>query len=413
MFNELGAMSSVQKYPVPEARKIALDRTRNLKMARSSHRYVRGSTLHFYEWLATLKSDSIPEGPAIWICGDCHNGNIGPVADNAGAIAIQIRDLDQTVIGNPVHDLLRLALSLASAARGSDLPGMTTALMLEAIMDGYENAFDADFDREGDVEPPKSVRLAIRESRAANWKTLAAARIGGPDPKIPIGSRFWPLSEEESAEIARLSETDEIKALATALRRRDDDAKIKLVDAAYWLKGCSSLGLLRYAALFSIHSRKSGLQFCLLDFKEATDPIAPPAANAEMPQNNAARVLEGARSLAPNLGERMRGAEFLGKPVFVRELLPQDLKIEIGGLSSSEAVKVARYMASVVGKAHNRQLDADARRLWLAELRRNRSKRFDAPTWLWKSVIALLGVHEEAYLAHCWRHALADRAREA
>jgi uncharacterized protein (DUF2252 family) len=33
--------------------------------------------------------------------------------------------MDQTVIGNPARDLIRLGLSLATAARGSDLPGIT------------------------------------------------------------------------------------------------------------------------------------------------------------------------------------------------------------------------------------------------------------------------------------------------
>ncbi len=68
-------------------------------------------------------------------------GNLGPVASKDGGLAIQIRDLDQTVIGNPAHDLIRLALSLAMAARGSDLPGVTTARMMERMMDGYEAAF--------------------------------------------------------------------------------------------------------------------------------------------------------------------------------------------------------------------------------------------------------------------------------
>ncbi len=36
---------------------------------------------------------------------------------------IAIRDLNQTVIGNPAHDLMRPGLSFATAARGSDLPG--------------------------------------------------------------------------------------------------------------------------------------------------------------------------------------------------------------------------------------------------------------------------------------------------
>ncbi len=42
--------------------------------------------------------------------------NLGPAADLKGDIDIQIRDLDQTVIGNPAHDSLRLGLSLVSRA---------------------------------------------------------------------------------------------------------------------------------------------------------------------------------------------------------------------------------------------------------------------------------------------------------
>jgi uncharacterized protein (DUF2252 family) len=114
----------------PLDRASTLRTQQSLKMARSAHAYVRGSTVKFYEWLEAQKRGSLPEGPAVWICGDCHAGNLGPVAALDGRIAIQIRDLDQTVIGNPAHDIIRLALSLATASRGSDLPGVTTARIL-------------------------------------------------------------------------------------------------------------------------------------------------------------------------------------------------------------------------------------------------------------------------------------------
>src|SRR5271167_213916 len=109
----------------PTDRVSTLRLLQTLKMARSAHAYVRGSTVHFYEWLEAQKRGTLPEGPPIWICGDCHAGNLGPVAAADGRVAIQIRDLDQTVIGNPAHDLIRLALSLATASRGSDLPRVT------------------------------------------------------------------------------------------------------------------------------------------------------------------------------------------------------------------------------------------------------------------------------------------------
>jgi uncharacterized protein (DUF2252 family) len=81
-------------------RSSTLEAARRLKMAASAHAYVGGNTAKFYEWLAVSPvARELPGGPGIWICGDCHLGNLGPLSDGEGAIAIQIRDLDQTVIG--------------------------------------------------------------------------------------------------------------------------------------------------------------------------------------------------------------------------------------------------------------------------------------------------------------------------
>jgi uncharacterized protein (DUF2252 family) len=102
----------------------------------------------------------------------------------------------------------------------------------------------------------------------------------------------------------------------------------------------------------------------------------------------------------------MRAVNFLGKSVFVRELLPQDRKIEIDQLTRDEAINVSRYLAAIVGKAHSRQMNGQTRKQWQIDLRRNRSKSLDAPNWLWTSVVELLTCHERAYLEHCRKHAL-------
>jgi uncharacterized protein (DUF2252 family) len=65
-------------------KQVELSQTRNLKMARSAHAYVRGSTVKFYEWLED-SAGKVPSGPPIWICGDCHVGNLGPLADAKAA----------------------------------------------------------------------------------------------------------------------------------------------------------------------------------------------------------------------------------------------------------------------------------------------------------------------------------------
>jgi uncharacterized protein (DUF2252 family) len=386
----------------PDDRISVLRLRQTLKMARSAHAYVRGSTIKFYEWLEQQKRGTLPEGPPIWICGDCHLGNLGPVAGVDGRVDIQIRDLDQTVIGNPAHDIIRLALSLATASRGSDLPGVTTAHILEQVIEGYQAALRQDAD--AIEEAPKSIQLVMKQSVGRSWKNLANERIKDAKPTIPLGSRFWAPSKSERAAIAELFQTLPLRHLATSLRSRDDDASVEVTDAAYWMKGCSSLGLLRFAVLLRIGSGKKR-DLALMDVKEAVPAAAPRYAKAKMPKDQAERVVEGAIHLSPLLGKRMAAATLEEKSVFIRELLPQDLKIELEQLSVPDAMRAASFLAGVVGKAHARQMDAATRKSWSNELDRHRSQSLDAPSWLWSSVVALVGAHEVAYLEHCRKYA--------
>jgi uncharacterized protein (DUF2252 family) len=381
-------------------RSAALGVQRGQKMARSAHAYVRGSTVKFYEWLEAQKRRSLPEGPPVWICGDCHAGNLGPLANADGKVEIQIRDVDQAVIGNPAHDLIRLALSLATAARGSDLPGITTAKILEQMIVGYESGLS----QRGieNAKRPETVGLTLRNAIRRTWKHLAEERIRDCKPNIPLGNSFWPLEKTERSTIRQLFMQEDVRKLATMLRCRKDDAGVEVLDAAYWVKGCSSLGRLRFAIVLGV-GKKSKRSLCLMDVKEATDAAAPSYRHTSMPKCNAERVVEGARHLAPHLGERMLATRLFGRSVFLRELLPQDLKLEIDRLTCDEAMEIGRYLASIVASAHGRQMDATARRAWRKELQRNRSKSLDAPSWLWSSVVALVASHEAAYLEHCRR----------
>jgi uncharacterized protein (DUF2252 family) len=188
-----------------------LGERRNLKMARSAHAYVRGNTQKFYEWLESAAGKLIPEGTPVWICGDCHVGNIGPVANVKGALRWQ-------------SEILTKSLS---------------------------------------------------------------------------GIRRMTLSRQEKTEIEGLFEAKEVHQLVRSLHGRDDHAKIRVVDAAYRMKGCSSLGRLRHAVLLRVG--KGGYQdggLCLIDIKEATKPLAPRAEHGARPRNNAKRVVEGAQKLS-------------------------------------------------------------------------------------------------------------------
>jgi uncharacterized protein (DUF2252 family) len=402
--------------PDPNHRAATLIARRELKMARSAHAYVRGSTERFYDWIASDGGHHVPTGPAAWICGDCHVGNLGPIGHPEGRAVVELRDLDQTVIGNPAHDVVRLALSLAMSARSSDLPGAITTRITEDLVAGYERAFEGEKPSEEIEDLPDPIRLVMRQAVRRTWDGLFDERLGAGDGRvIPIGKRFWPLSNEERTALHQLVEQEDVRRLVAKLESREDNAKISFVDAAFWVKGCSSLGLWRAAVLVEVRYRsKKGNKrksLSLLDVKQAVDASAPWAAGIAHDMAPGERVLAGARKLAPALGLRMVAARVLDRSVFVRELLPQDLKVELDHISVEDGRSVAYYLGMVVGRAHGRQLADDERRSWHREMHTHRSKNIEAPLWLWSALVDLVGVHERAYLEHCRRHALAELKR--
>jgi uncharacterized protein (DUF2252 family) len=202
-------------------------------------------------------------------------------------------------------------------------------------------------------------------------------RIENAKPSIPLGRNFWPLSKSERKDIEALFNEEKVRRMVTALRKRDDDSSVTVLDAAFWVKGCSSLGGIRYAVLLGIDGKRG--ENCLIDVKEAKETVAPHNQKAEMPKDHAERVVRGAWHLSPALGDRMLAAEFQNRPVFLRELLPQDLKFEIEHLTPKQAIKVAKFLAAVIGKAHARQMDQATRHSWRATLATTVPKRLMRP----------------------------------
>ncbi|GJD34376.1 DUF2252 family protein [Methylobacterium aerolatum] len=381
-------------------REAELLRSRRLcKIAASPLSYVRGSTARFYEWLADFPPGTLPEGPPIWICGDCHLGNIGALADSEGRVRMQIRDLDQTVIANPAYDLVRLTLSLVTAGLTAPLSGIAVARMIEAIALGYVAGL-ATPDRESEDDGESAiVETTRRQALGRRWRHLSEERLRGKSARLPRGKRFLDLSADERAAFEALLGTPGFRDRVLGLGP-DGGGELSLIDAAYWIKGCSSLGKMRLAGLVRVAGAKDRSKVALIDVKEAVPYLAPAAEGALLPDDLAQRVVEGARALSPALGERMIAGRIGETPVIVRELLPQDLKIVAEQFSKDEGVRVARSLAAVVGRAHGRQLSPEDLRRWRACVEAD-GWHERAPHWLWSSVTDLMGLHQSGYLAHC------------
>ena len=111
-------------------------------------------------------------------------------------------------------------------------------------------------------------------------------------PSIPLGKRFWVLSRQERSGLNRLFQSDDIRELVTSLRGRKGRAEIKVLDAAYWVKGCSSLGRLRYAVLVGVGAKMTPKNMCcLFDLKVGVRARAPGCQSDGFPRGRLSRTL--------------------------------------------------------------------------------------------------------------------------
>jgi hypothetical protein len=89
---------------------------------------------------------------------------------------------------------------------------------------------------------------------------------------------------------------------------------------------------------------------------------------------------------------RMIGtARLRGKSMFVRRLAPQEDRIDLGKLASTDLEPLARHFGVLLGAAHKRGAERAPRKPWSAEEQAGLVTR----------AIALAGAHEAFYLAYC------------
>lgn len=378
----------------PAERAARLRALRDEKTCESAHAFVRANAALFYATLAAHPSCVV--GPSIWVSGDAHVENAGAVCDAKGNVELALNDFDESVVGNPSFDVARLALSLATLLRSAGFSAVDVRTTTAAIADGYEGALE----HPSKKAPPKAARLVrmLEGAARADRKDLLTRLTGDDHPSaLPIGDRFWPLSAAGRAAIEALVSED---AVATLVKLGGDDAKCKVrfVDAVFRVAGTASLGGFRAAALIEVDGAAKGERLRVLDLKEV-QPAVTPRDDARTPKDDAERILQGTRALAPAFGARKLGAVVQGRSVIVRELMAQERKVNLDGCKRDELADLGGSFGEMLGRAHGRQLEANVARAWRSTFAARRPDGAP-PSWLWDALSSLVAAHEHAYLEH-------------
>ncbi len=165
---------------------------------------------------------------------------------------------------------------------------------------------------------PFSISRLSDFDRNAMASRVAGQRIKGVAPDIPLSKRFWPLTADKRQVVESLMTQEDIQRLVTSLRGCKADAGARVLDAAFWRKGCSSLGRLRVAVLVAVGTGHAE-RHSLTDMEEATIAVAPGIAGRSMTRDDAERVVTGTCNMSPFLEVRMATHE--NAPPDLRRLL--------------------------------------------------------------------------------------------
>jgi uncharacterized protein (DUF2252 family) len=368
------------------------------RMTPSPLALLRGSAPLFYELLD--QHPALFEGPRGegWLVGDCHLENFG--AYRAGAlttsgsgrgarapsdgVVFDLNDFDDAFVGPWRIDVLRLLTSLILGGREMGTDGPTTLDLCDTLLDAYVGAA---FHRRKVQASSHAVRALVDKVQARSRKELLDART-----ETVRGVRRFVRGVRYEDIPAKLRDKSE-RAFAKYARRlprteRPDDDALEVIDAAFRVAGTGSLGCLRVALLVRGKGGADGAW--VFDMKEEGTPSA--ACLVRPPKLGPAERVETA--LRSNLARppRMIGTTSLrGSSMFVRRLMPQEDKIDLGRLSTSDLGPLARDLGAILGTGHRRGAKQIPRQAWTSKERARLLAR----------AVGLAGLHEALYLAYC------------
>jgi len=370
------------------------------RMTQSPLALLRGSAPLFYDILATHPSLAEGARGKGWLAGDLHLENFGayrplPIGDEhekterGGLAAFDLNDFDDGVVGPWRFDVLRLVTSLILGGRELGADGPRVLDLAHALVDAYGSHVSGE--HKGLPEAPECVDRLVERVAGRSRKELLDARtvIKHGQRQFVRGDRYLDLPPAIGKRVEGAF-LDYVRGLDEDMR--PDREALDVVDAAWRVAGCGSLGGVRVAVLARGKGGVDGAW--VFDMKEEETPSATrvlgrPAKRFRF--DPAERVCAAYRACVDR-PSRLLGATTLGgRSMFVRRLAPQEDKLDLTALRSSDLDPLAVYLGALTGRAHARGATKKPRKAWTHEER-------DA---LVDRAIALAGIHEAIYLALC------------
>lgn len=284
--------------------------------------------------------------PKVDIGGDTHLGNFGvirgPRPERQAVWALN--DFDQAGKGSPEADLERLATSAVLTARAKNYSPSEQRELVKKIAKAYVQGVEKGGPGYIDSKYAKGYVQDVLD-RANTQTRHDLLREWTHDGKFRETADLKPLSASESASLKTA-----VEAYGATLGH---DAPVKhplqVLDMARRLNaGGSTLGLDRFYVLVA---GVDGKRARILELKQ----FPPPAVDGSSPDLSQAKPAEVVKLAAELTGFKsplLGSAQIDGKPMLVRELEPEKVRVDPRELSGKQLSDLAEQAAAMLARSH-------------------------------------------------------------
>ncbi|MGB6519120.1 MAG: DUF2252 domain-containing protein [Candidatus Cybelea sp.] len=363
-----------------KSRLLELIALRHERMAASAFAFYRGSAVVMAADLASLPVTGI----TVQACGDAHIANFGFFATPERRVVYDLNDFDETLPGPWEWDVLRLAASIALAARARSFPANAEHQSVLAGVRAYREAM-AYFTTLSPLEvfyQRVDVKRVIRETplhrrvlrrifdrarRRTAQRALPKLTRGSPPQFVDQPPTFRRLRmDEEGGQIAREAHARYLETLPAHVRMLRD--RYKLHDVALKVVGVGSVGTACFVSL-SLTDQGESL---LLQIKEAQASVLEGYTKPSEFTNHGERVVIGQRILQAAADIFLGWFTLGGRDYYVRQLRDMKTSANLDIVTAPQLEFMAEYCGWTLARGHARSGDPHAIAAYLGS-----SERFD------------------------------------
>jgi uncharacterized protein (DUF2252 family) len=341
---------------------------RHERMLASPFAFYRGTALIMASDLSTMPVTGI----RVQACGDAHIANFGIFGTPERNLVFDVNDFDETLPGPWEWDVLRMAASIALAARARNFSDAGSLAVLESLRTYREamghfasiSPLDVWYERVDLEAAGERGRIA---RRSATPGAVARARQQTGENLLPkLTTDTPPRFVDQKPTFERIDLDGQTAGDARAVVKGYRETllphvrvlleRFTLHDLALKVVGVGSVGTLCLAALFLTEHGDP----LLLQLKEAQASALEPYVGSSRYANHGQRVVAGQRLMQASSDIFLGWTAVDGKDFYVRQLRDMKASPDLTAMTAARLVRYSRLCAWTLARAHARSGDSQA-----------------------------------------------------